>query len=39
MAGVTDRNWGWDPETPNMRLVREGDRVVIEGAGLLSQVR
>ncbi len=24
-----DRNWGWDPETPNMRLVREGDRVVL----------
>ncbi len=24
-----DRNWGWDPETPNMRLVREGDQVVL----------
>ncbi len=24
-----DRNWGWDPQTPNMRLVREGDRVVL----------
>ncbi len=24
-----DRNWGWDPKTPNMELVREGDRVIL----------
>jgi len=24
-----DRNWGWDPKTPNVDLVRQGDQVLL----------